>query len=211
MRWWVKTFYKNINSSVLYNGHCSSWLERRTGIARSRVQTPLKSWLFQASVRNCLNCVLNCDDHGLLEEFLLGQYADDTFFVLDGTQTSLSQCLDNLELFGECSGLKGNVEKAKAVWLGSMRFSKQTLLPEKNLAWVFNEPFDILGITFFVETQQIVEYNYRMKLDEVRKLLDSWSWRLLSIIGKIQVIKSLAISKFVHLFTTLPSPNGYFF
>ena len=137
------------------------------------------------------------------EEFLLGQYADDTFFLLDGTQTSLSQCLDTLELFGECSGLKVNVEKTKASWLGSKRFSKDILLPEKSLAWVFNEPFDILGITFFVETQQIVEYNYRMKLEEVGKLLDSWSWRLLSIIGKMQVIKSLAISKFVHLFTTL--------
>ena len=33
----------------------------------SRVQTPLKSWLFQASIRNCLNCVHNCDDHSLLE------------------------------------------------------------------------------------------------------------------------------------------------
>ena len=42
--------------------------ERRTGIARSRVQTTLKSWLFQASVRNCLNCVQNCDDHGLLND-----------------------------------------------------------------------------------------------------------------------------------------------
>ena len=31
------------------------------------LQTPLKSWLFQASVRNCLNCVQNCDDHGLLD------------------------------------------------------------------------------------------------------------------------------------------------
>ena len=38
-----------------------------TGIARSRVQTPLKSWLFQASVRNCLNCVYNCDDHSSLD------------------------------------------------------------------------------------------------------------------------------------------------
>ena len=44
-----------------------SWLERRTGIARSRVQTPLKSWLFQASIRNCLNCVYNCDDHSSLD------------------------------------------------------------------------------------------------------------------------------------------------
>ena len=31
------------------------------------VQTPLKSWLFQASIRNCLNCVYNCDDHSLLD------------------------------------------------------------------------------------------------------------------------------------------------
>ena len=98
-----------------------------------------------------------------------------------------------------------NIEKTKAVWLGSKRFSKDILLLEKHLAWVFNEPFDLLGITFFVETQQIVEYNYRIKLDEVRKLLDSSSWRLLSIIGKIQVIKSLAVSKFVHLLTTLPT------
>ena len=31
------------------------------------VQTPLKSWLFQASIRNCLNCVHKCDDHSLLD------------------------------------------------------------------------------------------------------------------------------------------------
>ena len=40
-----------------------SWLKRRTGIARSRAQTPLKSWIFQASFRNCKNCVHNCEDH----------------------------------------------------------------------------------------------------------------------------------------------------
>ena len=84
----------------------------------------------------------------------------------------------HLELFGECSGLKVNIEKTKAVRLGSKRFSKDILLPNRNLAWIFNEPLDILGImVFFVETQQIVEYNYSIKLDEVRKLLDSWSWR----------------------------------
>ena len=39
------------------------WLERCTSIARSRVQTSLKSWIFQASLRNCKNCVHNCEDH----------------------------------------------------------------------------------------------------------------------------------------------------
>ena len=35
-------------------------------IARSRVQTPLKSWIFQASLRNCKNCVHNCEDHSFI-------------------------------------------------------------------------------------------------------------------------------------------------
>ena len=55
-----------------------SWLERRTGNARSRVQTPLKSWIFQASLRNCKNCVHNCEDHSftwhLCPSMLLLQY-----------------------------------------------------------------------------------------------------------------------------------------
>ena len=38
------------------------------------VQTPLKSWLFQASLRNCLNCVHNCDDHGLLDLLLVNKF-----------------------------------------------------------------------------------------------------------------------------------------
>ena len=211
IRRWVKTFYKNINSSILYNGHCSNSFSVSRGV---RQGDPLSPYLFIICAELLADAIKqNGQINGITvnnEEFLLGQYADDTFFLLDGTQTSLSHCLGTLELFGECSGLKVNIEKTKAVWLGSKRFSKDILLPEKNLAWVFNEPFDILGITFFVETQQIVEYNYRIKLDEVRKLLDSWSWRLLSIIGKIQVIKSLAVSKFVHLLTTLPSPNDLF-
>ena len=37
----------------------------------SWVQTSLKSWLFQASLRNCLNCVHNCNDHGLLDYVLI--------------------------------------------------------------------------------------------------------------------------------------------
>ena len=55
-----------------YERNLSNCVERpekvriSTGFVNSRVQTPLKSWLFQASLRNCLNCVYNCDDHGLL-------------------------------------------------------------------------------------------------------------------------------------------------
>ena len=34
--------------------------------ARSHVQTPLKSWIFQA-ISNCISCIHNCKDHSLLD------------------------------------------------------------------------------------------------------------------------------------------------
>ena len=45
------------------SGFIAQLVEHRTGITRSQVQTPLKSWIFffQASLRNCINCV-HCDD-----------------------------------------------------------------------------------------------------------------------------------------------------
>ena len=46
------------------SGFIAQLVEHRTGIARSRVHTPLKFWIFffQASLLNCINCV-HCDDH----------------------------------------------------------------------------------------------------------------------------------------------------
>ena len=40
----------------------------------------LKSWLFQASIRNCLNCVHNCDDHSLLD-FKIRSSIHETFHI----------------------------------------------------------------------------------------------------------------------------------
>ena len=45
-----------------------------TGISRSRVQTPLKSWIFQASICNCINCAHHCEDHSLLDFTSTVQY-----------------------------------------------------------------------------------------------------------------------------------------
>ena len=44
------------------NGFIAQLVEHSTGIVRSRVQTPLKSWIFfQASLHSWINCV-HCDD-----------------------------------------------------------------------------------------------------------------------------------------------------
>ena len=55
------------------------------------------------------------------------------FFLLDGTQTSLSMPR-HLGALWRVLGFEGEYGKTKAVWLGGKRFSKDILLPEKYLA-----------------------------------------------------------------------------
>ena len=43
------------------------------------------------------------------DRYLLGQYADDTFMFLNGTENSLASALDILDRFTDVSGLKINV------------------------------------------------------------------------------------------------------
>ena len=53
--------------SSLRNTELREWQNSSlTTMVTSWVQTPLKSWNIQASIRNCKNCIHNCKDHSLL-------------------------------------------------------------------------------------------------------------------------------------------------
>ena len=45
------------------------------------------------------------------------------------------------------------------------------------------------------------------KIDDIKKLIDIWSSRRLSIYGKVTLIKSLLIPKIVYISSLLPTPE----
>ncbi len=51
-------------------------------------------------------------------------------------------------------------------------------------------------------------FNYNPKIESLKSVLREYSKRRLSLIGKVTVVKSLAIRKFVHLITALPNPGA---
>lgn len=139
---------------------------------------------------------------------LLSQYADDTQLYLDGSEAVLEEALNVLDRFYLISGLKINVEKTQVVWIGSLVGSTARLCQDKQLDWVQNT-FKVLGIVFFADVSNIWNFNYQSKMDELKRLLSVWKRRKLTLYGRICVVKSLAISKIIHLFTTLPKPPAY--
>ena len=134
-------------------------------------------------------------------------YADDTQIFLDGSEQSLREALSILDRFYAISGLKINVEKTKAIWIGALSNSDIRICRNYNLDWT-NGHFKILGVTFTTEVFDIWDVNVPTIINKVESLLKQWSKRRLTLFGRITVIKSLALSKFIHLFLALPNPPG---
>jgi len=57
----------------------------------------------------------------------------------------------------------------------------------------------VLGVYYSYDIALLREKNFIENLDKIKKLLNLWSSRGLSLSGKVTVIKSLVIPKFVYM------------
>ena len=203
---WINIFQNGSESCILQNGHMSDYFCLQRGC---RQGDPISPYIFILCAE-VLSHVIRKDTNinGIVinkNEFKLSQYADDTQVFLDGTEISLRKTLQTLQSFYQMSGLKINVDKTKAIWIGSMTKSNLKLCKEYELDW--NQgPIKILGVTFTPEVFNIWDHNSAELIRKVENTLKNWAKRKITLLGKITVIKSIAISKFVHLFLALPNP-----
>ena len=140
------------------------------------------------------------------KEYTLIQYADDTTILLDGSEKSLKSALSLVDQFSKFSGLKPNYEKTCCIKLGTLKEVNLDFTATYNIKWS-QDPFSFLGITFTVDLSNIIEINYRDKINSIRKMVNMWSKRNVSTIGRITVVKSLMVPKLTHLYMSLPNPN----
>ena len=202
---WFEILYSGAKSCVINNGHMSNFFSLSRGC---RQGDPLSPYLFIIGVELlAIKLKANPNIRGITingSEPLVNQYADDTFLMFDGSETSLEETVKCFDSFYCVSGLKINKSKTKAVWVGSKKFSDHILCPNFNLKWSHSN-FRVLGLDFSINLDAMVDINFSKKIKEVAKVLKSWEHRKLTLMGKITVIKTLALPKLIHLFTALPN------
>ena len=166
----VKMFWclhKNAFSRILYNGHASKkviQLERgcRQGDPVSCYFFIIRAEVLASKIRQ------NANIRGIRlrqEHIKLVQYADDTTFFLDGTEPSLREVFGELGRYAKFSGLKPNVSKCHAMWIGGEAFSERRICPDISLNWVTK--LKLLGIIFNPHCVNIVEENIQLKKDSM--------------------------------------------
>ena len=88
---------------------------------------------------------------------------------------------------------------------GKKRYSQDKIETKYSLEWNTAE-FRLLGVTFSVDLNNMSKLNFNPLIEKINKILSQWSRHSLTPLGKITVLKTLILSNFIHLFTTLPSP-----
>ena len=69
----------------------------------------------------------------------------------------------------------------------------------------FCEVIKILGICFGYDVRQKDNLNFRETLKSIKKSVSLWKWRGLSLLGRIQIVKTFAIPKFMFRASVIPT------
>ena len=86
------------------------------------------------------------------------------------------------------------------------KYNTEAIKTQWKLNWGVNR-FKLLGITFDIDLDKILNLNFSEKMSKIRTKISFWKRRNLTPLAKITVIKSLLLSSMNHLFISLPNPN----
>ena len=207
LRQWVGVFYKDISSCVLNNGHASKHFFLQRGV---RQGCPLSGMLFVIAIELLAQSIRHSDIiKGIKiqanQEVKLTQYADDTTALLADVQ-SVANLFELLTKFESCSGLKINQSKSEMLWLGSLSHRNDAIC---NLR-LSHEPVYALGVHFSYNHETAVKKkNFLEKLETLKKTLNMWSQRDISLQGRINIVKTLALSKLIICMQRLGNSGAF--
>ena len=191
-------------SRIMLNGYLGKQIFLKCGI---RQGDPVSGYLFNLGVNVLANQVkqsrlLTGIQIAGSPEVRITQYADDTVLFLDCAPSSMRGALQELNTFSKFSGLNLNIKKNSCLRIGAIE--QQNSSESFGCKWV--RQIKILGITFANNNNEITQINIEPKITQMKKEIAQWRRRNLTPLGKITVIKSLLLSKLVHLLTALPNP-----
>ena len=164
---WIKTFYKNIKSTVIVNNQPTSWFPIKRGC---RQGDPISPYIFLICSEILAHMIRqNSEIKGfsiLGREIKISQYADDTSLFLDGSKHSFETCVHTVLEYAKFSGLAMNFQKTKVISIGTDTPPVETFLPHLPFEWN-PETFNILGIEFTKNLKDISDKNLESKLVEI--------------------------------------------
>lgn len=204
---WVRQCVTTAMFSVVLNGELVGYFPGKRGL---RQGDPLSPYLFLL-ILEALTAMLTYRTHHMAFTFHpkcqalnISHLIFDDLFILSGADTNSFQVVkDVFYEFNKVSGLQPNLQKSSMVYAGVSQQDKEGLygvfaIPEGFL------PVKYLGVPFI--TTRLKAQDCEMLLEKILQKVHSWSSKLLSYGGRLQLINAVLFSIQVYWCSTFILP-----
>jgi len=195
------------STQVLLNGSPGETIQHRRGL---RQGDPLSPMLF-ILVMDVLNrMVTQADEEGILQplarrpiQHRISLYADDVALFLQPAAADINLTLRILQLFGEASGLKTNVQKSNVMPIHCSEENMgvvQSLLP----CGIQGFPCKYLGLPLSIK--KLTKDQIQPIIDKIADQLPRWKADLMTKVGRVVQVQHVLTAMLVYLAMAIELP-----
>ena len=137
----------------------------------------------------------------------LSLLADDTLVFLNGEESSFASHFCSLAAFEKVSGLAVNLSKCQSFFIGSKRGVSVKYFCDNGLKWP-KDKISYLGVNIPIQNDKpklLFDMNFNISLEKIATLVNIWSVRNLSLLGRVTIIKSLLIPTLLYKLSVIPT------
>ena len=204
-----RILYKGLKSDIILNGKIINGYRILKGVKQGDA---LSCILFIMCIEPLIrNIKRNEEIRPLRSNFLrisipkIYGFADDVNVLTKRSGNCLQAIFNEYERFSEISGLVLNAEKTEILCFNNRRENDRFGVHYRGKMYNLEsqDQIKINGIIFSQDETRREEVNVRKVLDSMDRLLRMWSTRHLTLLGRILILKTFAISQLIYLCQTL--------
>lgn len=132
------------------------------------------------------------------------RFADDILMFVRGDLESIKLLMDKVRDFSTSTGLKISVPKSK-IYFGGVDDNTINQIQQETGFAVGNMPFRYLGVP--LASKKLTVSQCQALIEKMLARLKHWSTRLLSYVGRVQLLKSVIFSIANYWMQIFPSPK----
>ncbi|GJU06460.1 RNA-directed DNA polymerase, eukaryota, reverse transcriptase zinc-binding domain protein [Tanacetum coccineum] len=208
---WIKACLNSSRASILINGSPTSEFSIKRGL---RQGDPLSPFLFILVMEGLHNAFEEAVGNGLITGVNIKNstinvshlfYADDVIITTDWNAKDMDNIIRVLHVFYLASGLKINIHKSNIYGIGVNK--DEVLSMASNAGCMAGDvPFNYLGLPIGSNMKSIA--SWKTLVDRFHMRLSSWKANLLSIGGRLTLIKSVLGSLGIYYLSIFRAPES---